>query len=183
MSFERAGAANTEDALRMAFDYAAANEIGTVVVASTTGATGVLAAEMGAARGISVVVVTHNFGFKDTAKLELTEENRVRITGSGATIHTGTMVLRGVGAAVRKKFGPSDEEMIASVLRIFGQGMKVCVEMAAMVADAGLIPNEDVVCVAGTAKGADTAVRIAPVSSNVLFDMKVREIIVKPRDF
>jgi hypothetical protein len=73
-------------------------------------------------------------------------------------VHSGTLVLRGVGSAIRKKFGASEEELIASVLRLFGQGMKVCVEMSAMVADGGLVPaSEDVVCVAGTSSGADTA--------------------------
>ena len=183
MSFDRAGAQNTGETLAMAFDFAEANQIGTVVVASTTGGTGVMAAEIGRTRGMAVIVVTHNYGFKDMGQLELTQENREKIVAAGATIHTGTMVLRGLGSAVRKKHGSSDEEMVASVLRLFGQGMKVCVEMAAMVSDAGLVPGGDVVCVAGTAKGADTAALIALQPSNKLFDLKVREIIVKPRDF
>ena len=42
---------------------------------------------------------------------------------------------------------------------------------------------EDVVAVAGTNRGADTAVVIRANSSNRFFQIKVREILAKPRDF
>ena len=51
-----------------------------------------------------------------------------------------------------------------------------------MAADAGAIPvDKDVVAVAGSGRGADTAVVIKPAYSHTLFDMYVREIIAKPR--
>ena len=180
----KAGEANTNDTLRRAFDFAASAGINTVVVASTWGSTGAAASKLGQSRGIAVVVVTHNTGFKEPGVLELLPEHRAAIESAGAEILTGTMVLRGIGSAFRKKFGGSDEELTASVLRMFGQGMKVCVEMAAMVSDAGLVvPGADIVCVAGTGRGADTAVRIAPASSNNFFDIKIRHVICKPDDF
>jgi hypothetical protein len=138
---------------------------------------------MGKTRGVRVIVVTHNTGFSEPGLQELDDQYRLEIERNGAQIHTGTLVLRGAGSAIRKKFGSSEEEMIASVLRLFGQGMKVCVEMAAMVSDAGLIPLQDIVCIAGTRRGADTAALIYPAPSNQLFNIKVREIIVKPQDF
>jgi len=52
-----------------------------------------------------------------------------------------------------------------------------------MAADAGLIPIDDVIAVAGTAQGADTAAIIAANSTNRFFDLKVREILAKPRGF
>ena len=184
MMFDRAGTQNTDKALEIAFDYAKANNIENVVVATTVGDTGVAAAKFGKSLGIRVIAVTHNTGFASPGKQELSAEKRAQILESGGVIHTGTLVLRGLGSALRKKFGSSEEELVASVLRLFGQGMKVCVEMAAMVADAGLVPaDKDVVCVAGTARGADTAVLVHPAPSNMLFDIKVREVIAKPRDF
>lgn len=184
MEFVKAGEANTEETLRKAFDFAASLPGVTVVVASTWGATGAAAAQIGQTRGIPVVVVTHNMGFKDAGVLELEPSHRSTIEASGAEILTGTMVLRGIGSAFRKKFGGSDEEITAAVLRMFGQGMKVCVEMAAMVSDAGLVPpNEDIVCVAGTGRGADTAAWIHPASANNFFDIKIRQVICKPDDF
>jgi hypothetical protein len=184
MIHQSAGAQNTNATLQAAFEVAESRGIRTVVVASTEGQTGIEAAEMGAQRGIGVIVVTHNTGFEQAGEQQLGAEARRRIQAAGARLHTGTLVLRGVGSAIRKKFGGSQEELIAAVLRLFGQGMKVCVEMAAMVADAGLVPaSEDVVCVAGTAKGADTAALISPAPSNKFFDIKIREVIAKPGDF
>jgi hypothetical protein len=55
--------------------------------------------------------------------------------------------------------------------------------MAAMAADAGLIPCEDVIAVAGTVKGADTALIIEANSSNRFFDIKIKEVLVKPKNF
>jgi hypothetical protein len=55
--------------------------------------------------------------------------------------------------------------------------------MVAMAADAGLIPCEDVIAIAGTARGADTALLIGAHSSNRFFDIKIKEVLVKPRNF
>ncbi len=77
----------------------------------------------------------------------------------------------------------SPQAMISSVLRMFGQGMKVCVEIVAMAADAELIPVEDVISVAGTGRGADTAVVIGAKSTNRFFEIKIKEILAKPKDF
>jgi hypothetical protein len=181
--FDKAGEHNTVKTLEAAFDAAAERGIQTVVVATTGGNTGALAAEMGKKRRRSVIVVTHNTGFREPGEQELSAENRARIEAAGGRIHTGTLVLRGLGAAIRKKTGGSEEDLVASVLRLFCQGMKVCVEMAAMVSDAGLVSASDVICVAGTARGADTAALVRPAPSNRFFDIKVREIIAKPRDF
>jgi hypothetical protein len=184
MIHESAGAQNTDATLQAAFEFVKSRSIRMVVVASTRGDTGAKAAEMGAQQGIGVIVVTHNTGFETAGEQQLKVEARRRIEAAGARVHTGTLVLRGVGSAIRKKFGASEEELIASVLRLFGQGMKVCVEMSAMVTDAGLIPaSEDIVCVAGTASGADTAALISPAPSNKFFDIKIRELIAKPKDF
>ncbi len=65
-----------------------------------------------------------------------------------------------------------------------GEGTKVCVEITLMAADAGLIPvGKDVVAVAGTGNGADTALRIKPANASRFFDLKIREVIAKPFEF
>ena len=91
-------------------------------------------------------------------------------------------VFAGAGRAIRSKFDTvTPAEVIAQTLRLFGQGMKVVVECASMAADAGLIPaDKDIISVAGSSRGADTAVVIKPANSHRLFDMVVREIIAKP---
>ena len=64
---------------------------------------------------------------------------------------------------------------------MFGSGMKVVVEIAAMATDAGMIPaDKDIIVIAGSGRGADTAVVIKPANAHNLFDMVIREIIAKP---
>jgi len=66
-------------------------------------------------------------------------------------------------------------------LRLFSQGVKVCVEIAMMAADAGLVSSEKkVVSVAGSHAGSDTAVVLTPAESNRIRSMKFHEILVKP---
>jgi hypothetical protein len=72
-------------------------------------------------------------------------------------------------------------ETIADTLRIFGQGMKVVCEISMMAADSGLVrSDEDVVAIAGSSRGADTAVVLKPVNTHNFFDLKIREILCKP---
>jgi hypothetical protein len=72
-------------------------------------------------------------------------------------------------------------EIIADTLRIFGQGMKVVCEISMMAADSGLVrTDEDVVTIAGSSRGADTAVVLKPVNTHNFFDLKIKEILCKP---
>ena len=79
--------------------------------------------------------------------------------------------------------GYSEERLIAGTLRMFSQGVKVCVEIAAMAVDAGLVPPSDVIAVAGTGQGADTACIVKGDCSSRFFSIRIREILVKPREF
>ena len=72
-------------------------------------------------------------------------------------------------------------EMIAHTLRFFGQGMKVCVEIATMAADGGLLPpNEPIVAIGGTGRGADTAVIMRAAHANHILETKIDRILCKP---
>ena len=60
--------------------------------------------------------------------------------------------------------------------------MKVACEITLMAADAGLVrTDEDAIAMAGTGKGLDTALVLRPVNSQDFFNLKVREILCKPR--
>lgn len=183
MYFEKPGKENTEEALRIAKEEAIKRNIKYIVLASTTGETGVKMAEILKNTEIKLVVITHNTGFAKEGENELILENRKKIEEYGGIVYTGTMVLRNLGAAIRGKFQYSEQEIVNATLRMFSQGIKVCVEIVAMAADAGLIGFEDVIAVAGTGKGADTVCLIKANSSNRFFDIKIREILAKPRDF
>jgi hypothetical protein len=183
MYFEKAGKENTEKSLRIAKEEALKRNIKYIVVASTTGETGLKMAEILKDTEIKLVVVTHNTGFSKEGEVEFKEENKKKIEELGGIVYTGTMVLRNLGCAIRNKFQYSEQEIVNSTLRMFCQGIKVCVEIVAMAADAGLICFDDVIAVAGTGRGADTVCVIKANSSNRFFDIKIREILAKPRDF
>ena len=95
---------------------------------------------------------------------------------------TTTHTFAGISRAMSKQFDtPVIGDIVASTLRVFGQGMKVVIECALMAADAGLAPVEtDVISIAGTGRGADLAVVLSSVNSTDFFDMKVKEIFCKP---
>ncbi len=183
MYFEKGGEENTERALQIAKNEVLKRKISYVIVASTSGKTGKLAAELFKNTGINLIVITHNTGFKTNGVQELSDEIKKEIESYGAVVYTGTMVLRGIGSAIHKSVGYSDEQIVADVFRMIGQGIKVCVEMAAMTCDAGLVPLEDIITIAGTHRGADTVCVIKPAPSNHFFDIKVREILCKPVDW
>lgn len=181
--FQTPGKQNTEALLKLVKAYAKAEGIRDIVVASTTGETGVKASKL--FKDFNVVVVTHYVGMKEPGVSELEEENRKRILKNGAKVLTATHALSSAERAIRGKWGTiMPLEIMANTLRLFGEGTKVCVEITLMAADAGLIPvDRDVIAVAGTGRGADTALLIKPANASRFFDLKVREVIAKPRDF
>lgn len=179
--FEKGGPENTEAALALARERAQTLGIEHVVVASTSGKTGARAAEL--FRGRRVVVVTHSTGFRRPNEQELQPECRARIEASGARLLTCQHAFGGLGRAVRRKLRTYQlEEIVAFVLRCFCQGMKVACEITVMAVDAGLVPSgEEVIAIGGTGRGADTAVVIRAANAQDFFDLRVAEIICKPR--
>jgi hypothetical protein len=178
--FERPGPANTERTLEIAGIRARDLSIGTILVATTQGTTGLLAARELA--DSDVVAITHSTGFKDLNQQELTEPNRKAIEQAGARVLTCIHAFGGINRAVRMKLGTHElDEIIAHVLRTMGQGFKVCVEIAVMAADAGMV-RVDAPCIAigGTGRGADTAVVLTPANAQRFFDLRIHEILCKP---
>jgi hypothetical protein len=178
--FTQTGPQNTGRALELALARAETLGIRKALVATTTGATGVQAAQM--LRGLEVIAVTHSTGFPEPNFQQLTPENRATIEAAGAKILTCQHAFGGVGRAVRKKLGTYElEEIIAFTLRTFCEGIKVGIEMALMAADAGLIrTDEPVIAIAGTGRGADTAFILRPANAQAFFDLRVLEIICMP---
>ena len=180
--FEKPGPENTNETLRLAKERAESINIKNIVVASTTGATGVKVSEI-FGEGYNLVVVTHVTGFREPNVQELTPENRAILEERGVKIVTAAHSFGGIGRAVHKKFGSVQiDGVIAQVLRLFGQGMKVACEVACMATDAGFIrTDEDAISIGGTSRGADTAILLRPSNTHTFFDMKIKEIICKPR--
>ena len=154
-----------------------------VVVATTTGATGAAAAKRFSAH--EVIVVSHHTGFAASNENELDESKRVAIEKSGAQLLTTTHAFAGVARGIRKHVGTwTPTEMMAIAYRTFCEGTKVCAEIAMMTADAGLVRvDEDVVCIAGTGFGADTAWLVTPANTNRFPDLRMKACICKPLKF
>jgi hypothetical protein len=155
-----------------------------VVVATSTGETGVRFHDALAGRDVRLVCVAHHAGFGKNDEVDLVPEHAATLRAAGVPLFVGTHALSGVGRSISAQFGGTTPvELIAHTLRLFGQGMKVCVEIAVMAADAGLIPTDrDIICVGGTGRGADTAVVLRPAHMNRFFDLRIREILCKPSD-
>lgn len=179
--FSGSGEVDSDETLNMALIRA--NELGIrdIVVASTRGGTGLKAVEV--FKGFNVVVVPHVWGMKGPGTWEFGEDTAQKIKASGGKVVVAAHSFMGVNSAIQTKFNTMyPAGIIAQTLRLFGQGMKVVVEITAMAADAGAIPvDKDIIAIAGSSRGADTAVVIKPAYSHTLFDMYIRELIAKPR--
>ena len=163
--FAQAGPSNTIRTLELVRDRAEALGIRQVLVATTSGATGVRAVQT--LQGLDVIAVSHSTGFRGPDVQELAAENRAAIESAGATVLTCQHAFGGVGRAVRKKLGTYElEEIIAFALRTFCEGIKVAAEICLMAADAGLVRTDvPVIAVAGTGRGADTAAVLKPANA------------------
>jgi hypothetical protein len=182
--FDEASQEVTDQVISHVKDFLKDNkEIKHIIVATTEGATGLAFAQ--AFEDIEVVVVTHQTGFAKPNENELDEKLREEITREGAKVLTTTHALAGVPRGIRRELGTwQATEIIAVALRTFGQGTKVCAEIALMAADAGLVPvDTDVICVGGTHRGADTAWVVQPANTQAFPKLRMRACICKPVKF
>jgi hypothetical protein len=181
--FDSPGRHNTAETLALSRERA--DLLGTrhLVVASTSGATALQAARVFQGTDVHIVGITLHAGRWQVYRppdWRLVEE----AMAMGVTFHTATHALvANAERAIRDRFGGiSPVELVAEALTIFSVGVKVAVEVSLMAADGNLIPvDEDVIAVAGTDGGADTALVLRPAYSSTLFDLRVKEIICKPR--
>jgi hypothetical protein len=179
--FEEAGKINTERTLQIALKRVRELKINQVVIASTGGHTALTA--MGAFKDYNPIIVTHSTGFNTPNEQEMPVDMRKKLEDMGATVLTCLHSFGGIGRAVRKKMNTYQlDDIIAGTLRILGEGTKVCSEITLMAADAGLINTEkEVVAIAGTGRGADTALLLKGANTQSFFDLKIKEILCKPR--
>jgi hypothetical protein len=179
--FESPGEQNTDKLVEVVKQRKEELGIKNIVVASVSGKTALKLKE--AMADVNIVSITHHAGFKEKGKLEISEEDKNKLVENGITFYTGSHALSGVGRGISNKFGGvTPVEIIAGTLRLFGQGIKVCVEVTIMAADAGLIPiDSEIIAIGGTARGADAAVVLEPAHMNNFFDLKFKEIIAMPR--
>jgi len=181
--FEKSGQENTVICLEVARN-AVQEGCKHLVVATTSGKTGSLfAKEFG--KMLNCVVITHSAGFKGANQNELEIKHKEEIIASGAKIYTGTILTHSIETCLAQKFsGSYPTLLIAQTLRRLGEGVKVCCEIVMEGCDAGLLPEEaPVVAVAGTGWGADTVCIIKSAASKRFLDLKIMEILAKPKNW
>lgn len=180
MYFAKVGSANTDAATRLALEKAVEMNITHIVVASSSGKT---AQQLANDKGVQIVCVRYAFGSGTSGGSNvMSEDNYAALLALGIEVVTATHVLSGAERGISRNFGGIyPVEIIANTLRMFGQGTKVCLEIATMALDAGKIPyGVPVVAVAGSDNGADTAVVLTPAHANQIFNTKIHEVICKP---
>lgn len=168
------GPGNTEETLDLAVTAATVYDLDTIVVASRTGATAMELMDRLEGTGIRMVVVTPQYGYMGDHEFDWTLIPTIR--DAGHEFHTGTMPFH-----TDALHGCEAPKRMGDVLRIFSQGVQVCVEIAMMAADGGLLKcDRRVVLIAGTGRGADTSMVATPSSSANLEEFRVHEILCKP---
>ena len=181
--FERAGKQNTDATLQIAKERALALGIRQVVVASSHGYTARKAHAFFAPAGVKVIAVSICHSWEGEGWV-MSADEKAQLQEMGVIVHTGIHALGdGVGSAFSEKYGGRvPEEIVRDTLYRFCQGMKVAVECALMAADAGLLDmDREVIAVAGTGDGADTAIVCQPAYPRTFHELEIREVLAKPR--
>ena len=181
--FEKPGAENTDQTLEIALERAKALGIRQIVVASSHGGTARRAHTLFSREGIQVIAVTIGHSWEDVNWC-MSGETKEALRALGIKVITGIHALGdGVGTAFSDKHGGrTPDEIVRDTLYRFCQGMKVAVEIVLMAADAGALDvKREVISIAGTDSGADTAIVCRPAYPRTFFDLEIREVLAKPR--
>lgn len=178
--FTKKGPKNTRKTIEIARERAKELGIKDILVASSHGDTGIQAINSFKGMNANVVVVALCAGFKKEG-WSMNDKERQRLEEKGAKVLICPHTL---SAAVEEAFVEKQDTrgIVANTLYRFSQGMKVCVEISLMAADAGLIDvKREVIAIAGTADGADTCIVLKPSYSRKFLDLKIKEIVAMPR--
>ncbi len=182
--FEKNGAENTDEVIRLVHERLKEGDIRSVVVASTSGRTGLKFAKR-LSKETNLVIVSTRPGSKQPGVWEFDLDNLKELENLGCKVIRQTHALSGLERSFTSKFsGISHSEVLAESLKsLFSPGMKVAIECSIMSLDGGAIPLDKTIAVGGTGakgRGADTAVVVSISHTNNFFDFRVLEIIAKP---
>jgi len=173
--FEDTKANNTEMVFKLVRERLNAGDIGKIVIASTTGTTAQKAMDFFKGSNVKLVVIPHQFDFireVNPFPPELVKSLREK----GHEVHFGTMLFH-----TENLYESNVPVLMANLLRCFSQGVKVCFEIVMMATDGGyLARGERVIAIAGTGRGADTALVMQASSSRNMKKLRINEILCKP---
>lgn len=165
--FERPGSRNTEAVLEAVSRRLGERDVRTVIVASTSGKT-----------GLSFVKA-----LGDKAKVVVVSYERIRPKIKEEILSLGGVVIEESDLPLHKR----GMDKIRNALYMLGQGFKVAVEVILIAVDEGVVkPKQEVIGVGGTERGADTAIVAKASSSKEMLGpeigrrLEIREIIAMP---
>lgn len=182
MYFDKPGTNNTAKTLELAFARGKELGLDEVVLATSKGDTAYKALDI--FTGFSITAVTYHCGWKEPFKPVMDPQVHADLEQKGVKVVSASHALSGLERSFFNKYsGTYPVLIVADTLRLFGQGTKVAVEVAIMAADAGTLTGKDIVSIGGTARGADAALILKPAHQTGLFDIRIREIVCKPRSF
>jgi len=178
--FDQPGESNTEVTLQAAVARAHELDIRQVVVATSHGATGLRARALFPADTMVIgVTIAASFAAEGWV---MTPDERRRLADAGVVTLTAMHALGDDVSEAMSGAGWPANRVVRETLYRFGQGMKVAIEVTLMAADAGLLDMEaDVIAIAGTDSGADTALVLKPAYARAFDRLRIREILAMPR--
>ena len=183
--FEKPGLLNTDKALEIAKKYADQFNVRDIIVASTSGNVAEKAAGIFNPNEYNLVVIAHSYYFVGTKKRQEFDDAKLSsLKEKGVKIHFATHSMAGIERNIRIEYKQwCFVDLMAKFMREqFSQGTKVCIEIASMAVDAGLIDDldKDVICVGGTGNGSDTVCLIKPAPTSLFDKLRVKAILAKP---
>jgi hypothetical protein len=191
------GKQNTDNVVSIVLERLAADELDTVVVASTTGYTALrfvdalqerdISLQAGRMRLVSVAEtpLIREWGYEYPC---LKPETKQELECRGVIVADRIPYLFHSSVLDNSRWqAPTPAEMLRETLYAFGQGLKVAVEVALIAVASGFIePFHDVIAVGGTSRGADTAIVVRATFPNHVYSqdddkrLKIHEILCKP---
>ena len=176
--YEDGGSEHTENTLKTSLKAAKELDIKTILVASTSGETGVKAAEIYKDSGVQLIVVGHQMGFPVPKVQQFKPENWEKIEKLGGVVNLGTDVVTN-SIRRRQRLGHSPMSVITQTL--ITAKIKVNVEIIAKACDAGqILPGDKVISIAGSHNGADTSVVFIANDSPNILDIQPQMFICYP---
>lgn len=194
---------HADEVLKLVKEWAETLKVRKVVVASSTGKSAIKAAKILKESNVELIVVSDRAGVTFSPE-ELYDEWAKKLSKEGIREYKSGLFWRPEVVEELRKLGVNKiliatelfrginvpnginiNSIIAEVLYRISIGVKVCVEIAIMACDAGFVePGEDVISVAGSGTGLDSAIVIKPAHSDEMFEkdkgFKIKEIICKP---
>ncbi|NOQ55647.1 MAG: hypothetical protein GQ477_02455 [Nanohaloarchaea archaeon] len=180
--FLKTGVSNTDKAISLAVDRVAEGDITKVVVATSSGDTGLKVFEAFKDTNVSVVPVVLNAGSKYSLPDGEWTKNKKKYDRLGLKYVQGIHTFSGIERAVKSRWNTAGPALlIGDALKLSCEGFKVCVEITVMACDSGFVsPDDKVLVLSGTGRGSDTVLVVKPAYSSSFFDLAIQEIVCKP---